>query len=462
MKKGNKIISGALALGLGAIAAKLLGALYRVPLTRILGGEGIGLYQTVFPVYALLLDFAGAAAPSALSALIAAEETDREIRAKEYLSVSLKIFSVTGIFFSLLMLVLSARLAAWQGEAGAYRLYIYLAPAIFLSCLISSFRGYFQGLMDMKPTALSQVLEQLVKLIAGLIFSKLFMPDIIAASAGAVLGITLSEAITLLWLYGVYLRHVKRALPGKSAGLLVREKFDGECAVRLIKTAVPVTLLGLMLPLSNVVDTFILVNVLKRNFENATALFGLLSGVAMTMVGLPVAVCHGLSAVAIPAVSGASTTAEKTKNAQKTLLLTLAVSLPAAAALYFLAPLAVSLLFGGLGAEEKAVAVRIIQYLSPAVFLLSMLQTENAILIGMKKINISVIGMAVGIGVKIALELTLVNDPAIGIYGGAAAILACYFFADLINLIPIIFRAREKAGVYGNKVARRREPTSSE
>ena len=104
MKKGNKIISGALALGLGAIAAKLLGALYRVPLTRILGGEGIGLYQTVFPVYALLLDFAGAAAPSALSALIAAEKTDREIRAKKYLSVSLKIFSVTGIFFSLLML----------------------------------------------------------------------------------------------------------------------------------------------------------------------------------------------------------------------------------------------------------------------------------------------------------------------------------------------------------------------
>lgn len=446
---------------IGATFAKLLGALYRVPLTKIIGGRGIGLYQMVFPVYALLLDFSGAAAPSALSALIAEDVKNKKNSARNYLSISLKIFSAIGLFFSILLIVLSKRLALWQGEAGLYKLYIFLSPAIFFTCIICSFRGYFQGMLNMKPTAVSQILEQTIKLIAGLIFSKLFMPDIIAASSGAVMGITLSEIITAIWLGVLFKIKEKRQKASLSGGLLRGEKFIKRRAARLIKTALPITFLGLMLPLSNVADTFVLVNIMKGYTNSATSLFGLLSGVAMTLVGLPVAVCHGFSVVAVPAVSGAVSVGEQNKNAQKTLLFTLAFSLPCSVVLYIVAPFAVRLLFGGLSAAERSVAVGLIRLLSPAVVFLSILQTENAILIGMKKINISVASMLVGILVKLALQFILVSRPDFNVFGGAVAIIACYFFADLINLFAIIFSSKRFC-VYAGKFAKNRRSASSE
>ena len=117
----KKILTGALALGIGTFTAKLLGAIYRVPLTRILGGTGIGLYQMVFPVYAVLLDFAGAGAPSALARLIASgDKTDREKRAYDYLTVSIRVFTVLGVFFSLFLFAFSKRIASWQGDENSY------------------------------------------------------------------------------------------------------------------------------------------------------------------------------------------------------------------------------------------------------------------------------------------------------------------------------------------------------
>ncbi len=450
----KKILTGALALGIGTFTAKLLGAIYRVPLTRILGGTGIGLYQMVFPVYAVLLDFAGAGAPSAPARLIASgDKTDREKRAYDYLTVSIRVFTVLGVFFSLFMFAFSKRIASWQGDENAYKAYMLLSPSVFLVCIISSFRGYFQGMMNMKPTAISQIVEQTVKLIFGLMFSYMFMSDKTNAAAGAVLGITLSEAVTALWLYAVYLRRRKK--------LSLLFTFDAENffsrAGKLIATAFPVTLIGVMLPLSNVADSFIIVNVLKGYTSDATALFGLLSGVAMTIVGLPVAVCYGIATVAVPAVSGAGGEREKNANAVKTILLTLAFSVPCAVILFFFAPEIIGFLFRSLDDAEKSVAANLLKILSPAVVFLSLLQTENAVLIGKNRLYAPVLGMFAGILTKVALDLILVRNPIINIYGGAVAVIACYFVADLINLLPIFLKKRESGAVYESKPVENRQ-----
>ena len=430
----NKMLWGSVVLGLGTFAAKLLGAIYRVPLTAILGGTGIGLYQMVFPVYTVLLDFSGAGAPSALSKLIAGERTEsKEAAARKYLSASIRLFSSLGLVFSLFMAVFSKILADAQGNGNAFLSYIFLAPAVFFVCLITPFRGYFQGLGDMKPTALSQIIEQFIKLCFGLMLAKLFSYDNARAAAGAAGAITISEAVAALYLFLTYKRRTKN-----SAGVFFESGAELSLfSKKIIKTALPITLIGIALPLSAVADSFIAVNILNGYRTDATSLYGLFSGVAMTVIGLPVAICYGVAAVAIPAVAGAKDKDEERKNGKKSIFITIAFSLPCAAFLYFFAPFAVNLLFRSLPVSERETAAALIKILSPAVVLLSVLQTQNAVLIGRGQTYLPIIAMVSGAAVKTIAEILLIKNPAFNVYGLAAAVIACYLTADLVNFITL-------------------------
>ncbi len=435
----RRILSGAAVLGAGTFFAKLLGALYRIPLTALLGGTGIGLYQLVFPAYTVMLDFSGAGAPSALSKLIACENEDiRERRACDYLAAGLRLFAALGAIFSLFTFVFSGILARAQGDENAFLSYAAIAPAIFLVCLITPFRGYFQGLMDMKPTAVSQITEQLVKLVFGLFFVNLFMPNVPLAAAGAALAITVSEGAAAVYLYCAYKKRNKRL--GVRFSL---DKADNSfLAKRLVKTAVPITLVGVILPLSAMADSFIVVNSLSAYRSDATALYGLFSGVATTIVGLPVAVCYGVAAVAIPAVSGASGRDNERKNAKRTILLTLALSAPCALVLFIFAPNVINILFRSISEEEREISATLLKILSPAATLLSLLQTQNAVLIAKNRLYAPILSMATGAAAKLLIEIALVKNPSVNVYGCGFAVIACYFIADLINFIAL---KKEKA-----------------
>lgn len=441
MKNGkNTILGGAASLGIGAFVAKLLGALYRVPLTNLIGGFGLGLYQTVFPVYALLLDFSGAGVPSALSKLISSHEgEDKEKNAYSLLAGGCRILSAFGAVLSVVMFVFAKPIAAYQGNPDAYLGYVFLSPAILAVSLISCLRGYFQGFMKMAPTALSQVTEQGIKLIFGLLFAYFLLPDIPKAVAGATFAITLSEFVALLQLYITYLRRKKR--------LSLEYTFDNSefksVAKIILKTTLPITLVGITIPLSQVIDSFLVVNILGTYRSDSTVLYGLLSGVAATVVNLPVSVCYGISAVTVPAVSSAKGESEKIKNVSKALSLTLAVSLPCAVFIAYRSPFIVNLLFGGLPNEEKSVAIKLLTILSPSVVLLSLVQTGNAVLIGTGKLYLPVLSSVTGVAIKTVLNFILLKIPNINIYGGAIAVIACYFFTCLINLI-MIFKSKVK------------------
>ena len=442
----RKIFSGAAILGAGTFAAKFLGAVYRIPLTALLGGTGIGLYQLVFPAYTVLLDFSGAGAPSALSKLIAAGEAEkREKRAQAYLAVGLKIFSALGALFALFMFLFSKTLARAQGDENAFLSYAAITPSVFLVCLITPFRGYFQGLMDMKPTAVSQITEQLVKLTFGLLLVKLFMPNVPFAAAGAALAITISEGVAAGYLFIAYKKRKRKFLQSFSFG---GEEFFA-LAKTLIKTAVPVTLVGLVLPLSAFIDSFIAVNFLSAYRSDATALYGLFSGVATTIVGLPAAVCYGIAAVAIPAVSGAKDEASKEKNAERTLILTLVLSLPCAFVLYFFAPNVINILFRSLPETEREISAVLLKITSPAAVLLPLLQTQNAVLIAKNRLYTPVISMAVGAAVKVFAEITLVKNPTFNVYGCGIALIACYFIADLVNFIALKLKNASGISAHG-------------
>ncbi len=447
--ESKKIFSGAAILGAGAFVAKLLGAIYRVPLTAIIGSDGLGLYQMVFPVYVVLLEFSGAGVPGALSKIVAGDGAD-VLRARSYLKTALKFFSVLGLFFTVLTAVFSENIAALQGDGRAAYLYLAISPSVFFVCLISCFRGYFQGLMNMTPTAVSQIIEQAVKLICGLIFSRIFMPDVTLAAAGAALAVTISEAAAFIWLFLCYKKSVEKyPLFFPTEGKVE----NGKRLKKLVASVIPVTLVGVVLPLSQVADSFIIINSLMKYSDRATALFGVFSGVALTVINLPVSVCYGVAVTAIPSVSGATTRADSVKNSKKCLFYTLALSVPAAAACFIFAPLAVRILFSRLSASDSGTAVNLIKILSVNVVAASLLQTVNAILIGRNKLYAPTIGMTAGVAVKTVLLVLLVKKPEINVYGGAAALIACYFVANLLNFISA-FTTEKRKESYGSKISR--------
>ncbi len=429
MKK-QTIVKGSLILGMGAFLAKFLGAIYRIPLTSLLKSEGLGLYQMIFPVYVVLLDFSGAGVPNALSKLVAENREKGEI----YLKVSLRFFAVMGLLASLIMAVFAKPFSLMQGNSNAYLGYLFLAPAIFLVSILSCYRGYFQGQMNMTPTAISQIIEQSIKLILGLLFVYVFLPNLPLAVGGATLGITLSELVAFIYVYILYGK-IKRL---NNCALVITKKERKIFLKNIIRYAIPVTLLGIILPLSQVMDSFLALNIMGKYTSNATSLYGLLSGVAITVVSLPVSVCYGVSTSAVPSVAKCKSPKEREQNSAKAILLTFLLSLPCMVICYIFAPFIIGLLFRSLSGEEKSIAVNLLKIISPAVLLLSLIQTLNAIFIGKSKPYIPIVTMLLGVILKIVLEVIFYNDKRLNIYGGGLALIACYFFITLVNLIIMI------------------------
>ncbi len=439
----KSILSGAIILGIGTFTAKILGALYRIPLTGILGGKGLGLYQLVFPVYVLLLDFSGAGAPNAIAKIISSNDVDKKEYSKRVLGVSLLTFVIIGSLFSVLTVVFSGVISNAQGNIEARLSYVLLAPAVVFVCALSCFRGYFQGLKMMFPTALSQVIEQAVKLFLGLLLARFFLPNVSLAVGGAVMAITISEAIALFVVYLIY----KKQNNGR---IFTHYNFDFFNELKkILKVAIPVSLMGIIIPFSQVIDSFIIINGLKHYYTEATAVYGIFSGAVLTVINLPVSLCYGISTVTIPFVSSSKTDSEREKNIVKALYITLVVSLFCSAFSYFFSSFIVNTLYGRLPLWEKDVCIKLLRFTSPVIVLLCMLQTSNAVMIATNKPYQSIINVSVGVILKILLNVFLIKKPNINIYGSAFALIVCYFCADLLNLISIRVNKR-----YANKRTR--------
>ncbi len=437
--KDKSVVRGAATLGFGTFIAKLLGAIYRIPLTNLLKSDGLGIYQMIFPTYALLLDFAGAGVPNALARIISAEGERAEAVGKRYLKVGVAVLSAVGLACTTAMAIFARPLSSLQGNADAAYAYVALAPSVFFVAVISCFRGYFQGLLDMKPTAVSQIIEQFVKMSAGLALARFALPNVPRAVAGAALAISVSEATAALYLFFVYRRR---------QGIVEVNRVNGaefrETAKKLFATALPVTLSGIVLPFSQVADSFLILNIIRRYRDDATSLYGLFSGVAMTVVGLPVSICYGVASAAVPSVAG-SNSRDRYKKADLSVVLTMAVSLPCAVGCFVFAPQIVRILYRGLNFSEAAVAAELLRLISPAIVLLSLVQTLNGILIGFGKLYIPLISLLTGVGVKIVTEIMLLSNVRLNIYAAVIALIACYFFVCLLNLIVLIVQRSKSA-----------------
>lgn len=219
----DKFLRGAMILTMAGLMVKILGSVNRILLSRLLGGEGIGLYQMAYPVFLLMLSVSSAGIPIAISIIVSEKVAKGQFKAAEQVfKISLGLMVVTGLCFALTLFFG----AGWLVESGfvrdprAYYGLIALTPAVFFSTILASFRGYFQGYQMMTPPAVSQILEQFTRVVTMVVLAYCLLPyGLEYAAAGAAFG----------------------AVPGAITGLIVLSFFSGVCVkIRWLRLSLPI------------------------------------------------------------------------------------------------------------------------------------------------------------------------------------------------------------------------------
>ncbi len=432
-------LKGAAWIALGGFVAKIIGALYRIPLTNILGGHGMGLYQLIYPVYCLLLTLSATGIPSSIAKLTA-ERIGKGESDLPLLKKALKLFLLIGVLGSILMAVGAPFLTKAQGSGEVLWGYYALAPSVFLVSAISVYRGWFQGKNKMFPTAFSEIIEQLVKVGFGLFFAYRFRENVAKAVVFLLLSVSISELVTLafMWLLS---RREKRKSKADEGGMVATK--------HILRLSIPVAFSALLLPMSGLLDSVLVPRLLSRYATDAVSLYGLFSGGAVTIINLPVSVCYGIAAASIPAVARAAAKRKDGESPRKriffALLITLAVSIPAAVGLYLFAEPAVKIIFRSLNGEEGTTLVSLVKSFAVSAVSLSLTQTLSACLTAQGKPQYAALSMLIAVTLKTGLYVWWLQSPEISIYGLAYATNICYLVAFLLNFLYNIIVSRKRS-----------------
>lgn len=442
----HSFLKGAFFIAAGGFLSKAIGALYKIPLANLIGGYGLGLYQMAYPFYCLLLTVSATGIPSSIATL-AAERRQKNEGTRALFNSALKLFLMVGGVGTLLMACLSPVLSSLQKEELILG-YCALAPSVLLTSVISVFRGWFQGRGNMLPTAVSEVVEQIVKVLFGLTFAYVYRENVVKAVSLMLLSVSLSELVAFLFMLLSYERAKRRENMEKDGGRVAFKE--------ILSISFPVTCSSALFPLSSFIDSVLLVRLMGVYEQNAVSLYGLYSGGATTIASLPATVCYGLAAASIPEVGAAAASEELCKNGTLkkrigySLFLTFLLSLLGSAFVFLLASPIVNILFKALSVEEKSLMIRLVRLLSVGTVFLACSQTLSACLTSMKKPKYAVLSALVAVGTKIALSWALVAKPNFSVFGAAIALNVCYFVDFLLNLLYNL-RVERRLRKGGNK-----------
>ncbi len=434
----NKFISGTLILTLSGFVVKAIGSINWIILSRILGGEGIGIYQMAFPIYLLALDVSSAGLPIAIS-IITAEKAAKEdyAGAQRIFRVSLTMLCITALFLSFVVFFGARFLIDEQiiRESRAYYSLIALAPAIFFTTIIAGYRGYLQGWQQMMPTAMSQIVEQLVRVVVMLGFAALLLPyGLDYAAGGASLGAGAGGLAA--WLVLIYFYYkLKRSLP-KDGPVFPQESIR-HILKRLIVLAIPISLSSIMLPVVSNLDLLIVprrLEVAGYSTAQATELFGYLTGMSVPLINLATILTAAMAMSLVPAISHSFTLKETDEIYSRTagaMRISFLVTIPFSVMLYVMAEPVVTFIYNAPAATDATRAVAI------AICFLGLHQITTAILQGLKRPKIPVINMGVACVAKVLCNWFLVAIPSFGITGAAYATVADIGVAAALNLFFI-------------------------
>ncbi len=454
-KKGQNYLHGAAILTAGVIIMKILGFFYKIPLGNILGDEGYSMFMGAYSIYFIFFTLATAGLPVALSRLVAEADANGRARQEQKLfRVALVTFTVLGLLFASIMFFFPRWLAAVYLEnpdaAPSVRA---MAPAILLVCMVSAYRGYCQGNGNMLPTTVDEVLEVLFKVVAGLVIAVLVLrakagkPDALPmGSAGAIFGVSVGSAVSLLYMVLYKRRHYDVLAAPYTAGVRdphdVPEDDDAvDSALTIVKNifsiGVPIALGACIMALLNSVDSKLCMNRLQSaagfNYQQAKVLYGVY-GKAQTLFNLPAAFITPLTISIVPAISSALAIGDKHsagKVSEDSMRISALVSVPMGVGLAVLAKPIMDTLYPG----SHPAGPGLLGVMGIASFFVCILLMENAILQASGKEKLTMVTLIVGGLVKILINWFLVARREINIYGAPVGTLVSYLVMAVMNYV---------------------------
>jgi len=436
----QNFISGAVVLAGAVAVTKVIGALYKIPLGNLLDKEGMAHFYVAYNIYNLLVMLSTAGLPLALSRMVSqAHALGRGGQKRRIFRVALALFLALGVVCGGVMLFFSRQLAVLLHDSQAAAAIRALAPSVLCVCLISALRGYTQGCGNMKPTAVSQIVESACKLLVGLPLAWLLLrrgqPSSIAA-AGAIAGVTVGSVLGLLAL-SAYLLGQK-----ESADIRDVPSTRRQIAAELLAIGVPVTVGAVGMSCITLLDQTLVMgtlqNVLGLSEAQSTALYGEYT-FGMTLFNLPSSFIYPVTVSLIPAISAALARGDRRGACGQTeaaFRITALLALPAGVGLSVLAGPILDLLYPAVP-ETAAAAAYHLSVLGIACVFVCLMIMGNGVLQAYGKEYIPVISLLVGGAVKIAVNHLLVANPAIGIKGAPVGTLCCYVTIAAINLLAI-------------------------
>jgi len=453
-EKKQNFLQGTALLAMATAVVKVIGALYKIPLNAIIGKQGFGYYSTAYEIYAVLLMISTAGLPVAMSRMISeVSALGKNNQVRRVYTTARTIFLILGISGSLLMTVFCRELAAFQNQPDAWAAIGCLGPCMLFICIMSTYRGFFQGQSNMLPTSISQVLEAVVKLVVGIALALILLKttgQVSLAAGGAILGVTASCLVS-----SIYLGNRFR----KSYGKL--EKSDdvpdsfGATAKRLLTIAIPITLGSAGLQILTALETKIYMGrLLGMMSQDAADIQRGIYSMTQTIFNMPCSFITPITISIIPAIT-AQLTLRNLKEAKATEESAIRVmglmSMPCAFGLAVAAE-PVTALLGGYTGEDLVLATKLMTVLGISIMFNAVVLVTTSIMQAHGHVNRPVANMLLGGLVKLAAVFLLTGNPHIGIVGTPVGTLLCYLCICVLNIGSIHHLVAQPPAILKNLV----------
>ena len=469
----STFFGGATILAAGIATVKIIGMLYKIPLVSVIGDAGYADFSNAYNIYSVLLTISTAGLPVALSKMVSEANTmGRRDQVHKVFRVALGAFLALGLISFFIMYFGAARLAGLMGDSMAADSIRVLSPAVVCVGCLAAFRGYAQGHGNMVPTAASQVIEALCKLVIGLALAVYLMglgrPEHEGA-AGAIAGVTVGTILALGYMVVSFALQRRREDPcldrsTDSAGGILKT---------LLTIAIPITLTSSMVGIVTVIDSALVQSQLQKALltvpdswalyedfldfgplsaalaggadsaaaltaaeESSRSLYGNYAG-TLTIYNLPSSLMVAITASVIPAISAALARRSR-KSARRiaaaSLRMCAIAALPMGVGLLVLGEPIIRLLFRSL---DPVLAGALLSTLGVASIFVCVMMVCNSILQAYGFINLPVVIMLLGGVVKIAVNYNLVVMPQVGIYGAPMGNVLCFGLVCVLDLIVV-------------------------
>ncbi|MGI6275648.1 MAG: putative polysaccharide biosynthesis protein [Acutalibacteraceae bacterium] len=483
----QSFLHGALLLTAGVLLVKVVGALFKIPLSAVITEDGMGYFSTAYSFYNVIFSIATAGFPVAVSRMVSENDSLGRWRdVRRIKQAASPVFLLTGAVGTGLMILGAPLYTRAVGNAGALPAMLALAPSVLLCSLAAVYRGYYEGLRNMTPTTVSQVIEALAKLLFGLSGAYFVMARAsreFAASgtvlgravadgaeaqraicafgaAAAILGVTLGSALSLLYLHlrdrrgdGIPAAQLARAPQPQSRRVLARQ---------LVRSSIPIAVGAVAMSISGLIDASFLQtriahilrtdpapllamyagSIPQANLDAPESIPNYLFGcynMALTLFMIVPSVTQAFGVSALPSVTHAFARGVKAelRAAMETVLRATSIfALPAGIGLSVLAGPIARLVYGD--RPSTPIIAAALAAMGAASIFAAVTTPLGSMLQAVGHMELPVILVLSGLVVKVVLNYILAGVPQINILGGGISTLVCYALVTVAELFALV------------------------